>query len=98
MRTMFYYDYEPIQEENESKLSSQGDIRTDRSNTDESFSLDVHQYIDFCDEPVDGDNLCERKPSEGRGRAFSEVQDVQQKYSVGVHPDKTLKPSFTQQK
>jgi len=51
MRTMmFYHEYEPIVEENESKLSSQGDIRTDMSNTEESFVIDVHQYIEFCDE------------------------------------------------
>eukprot|EP00354_Favella_ehrenbergii_P006861 CAMPEP_0170476278 /NCGR_PEP_ID=MMETSP0123-20130129/17730_1 /TAXON_ID=182087 /ORGANISM="Favella ehrenbergii, Strain Fehren 1" /LENGTH=73 /DNA_ID=CAMNT_0010747231 /DNA_START=1065 /DNA_END=1286 /DNA_ORIENTATION=- len=47
---MFYHEYEPIVEENESKLSSQGDIRTDMSNTEESFVIDVHQYIEFCDE------------------------------------------------
>jgi hypothetical protein len=47
---MFYFNYETIQEENESKLSSEGEIRTDRSNTDESFCLDLNQYIDFCDE------------------------------------------------
>jgi len=41
MRAMFYHPYEPIEEENESKLSSQGSIRTDLSNTDESFNLDV---------------------------------------------------------
>ena len=51
MRAMFYHPYEPIEEENESKLSSQGSIRTDLSNTDESFNLDVQQYVDFCDEP-----------------------------------------------
>lgn len=51
IRAMFYHPYEPIEEENESKLSSQGSIRTDLSNTDESFNLDVQQYVDFCDEP-----------------------------------------------
>ena len=50
---MFYFAYEPIAEENESKLSSQGSIRTDRSNTDESFELNVEQYIDFCEEPAE---------------------------------------------
>ena len=39
---MFYFQYETIEEENESKLSSEGEIRTDVSNTDESFSLDVN--------------------------------------------------------
>ena len=53
MRAMFYHPYEPIEGENESKLSSQGSIRTDLSNTEESFNLDVEQYIDFCDEPCE---------------------------------------------
>ena len=53
LRTIFYTHYEPIQEESESKLSSQGEIRTDLSNTDESFALDLNQYIDFCDEYVE---------------------------------------------
>ena len=57
LRTMFYFHYEPIQEENESKLSSEGEIRTDVSN-DESFVLDLNQYIDFCDEPAE-ENRCE---------------------------------------
>lgn len=68
---MFFFNYEPIKEENESKLSSQGDIRTDMS--DESFVLDVHQYIDFCDEaPEDGADGGRASP--GRGRALSEEQ------------------------
>ena len=37
---MFYFTCEPIDEENESRLSSEGEIRTDVSNTDESFELD----------------------------------------------------------
>ncbi len=54
---MFYFPYEPIEEENESKLSSVGEIRTDRSNTDESFELDLNQCIDLCDEePVEGED------------------------------------------
>ena len=52
---MFYFPYEPIEEENESKLSSEGEIRTDVSNTDESFELNIQQYIEICDEP--GDNM-----------------------------------------
>lgn len=36
-RQIFYCHYEPIAEEAESKLSSEGEIRTDVSNTDESF-------------------------------------------------------------
>lgn len=44
---MFYYDFDTIEEENESKLSSQGDIRTDISNANESM---IYQYIDFCSE------------------------------------------------
>ena len=56
LRTMFYFNYEPIQEVNESKLSSEGEIRTDKSNTDESFELDLNQYIDFCDEPTEGNH------------------------------------------
>lgn len=68
---MFFYNYEPIREENESKLSSQGDIRTDMS--DESFVLDVHQYIDFCDEGAeDGSDGARASPA--RGRALSEEQ------------------------
>ena len=55
LRTMFYFPYEPIEEENESKLSSEGEIRTDVSNTDESFELNIQQYIEICDEP--GDNM-----------------------------------------
>ena len=50
---MFYCEYDTILEERESKLSSQGDIRTDLSNTDESFVLDVNQYLDFCDDADD---------------------------------------------
>jgi len=73
LRTMFFYDYEPIKEENESKCSSQGDIRTDMSNTDESFVLDVRHYIDFCDDAADG--VSERSlSSPGRVRALSEEQ------------------------
>ena len=50
---MFFFNYnESILEVNESKLSSEGEIRTDLSNTDESFELDLNQYIDFCDEPA----------------------------------------------
>jgi len=41
LRTMFYFTCEPIDEENESRLSSEGEIRTDVSNTDESFELDL---------------------------------------------------------
>lgn len=51
--TMFYCEYETIAEENESKLSSQGDIRTDISNTGESIELNLNQYIEFCEEPVE---------------------------------------------
>ena len=47
---MFYFPYEPIEEENESKLSSVGEIRTDRSNTDESFEFDLSNCINFCDD------------------------------------------------
>ena len=47
---MFYFPYEPIEEENESKLSSVGEIRTDRSNTDESFEFDLNNCINFCDD------------------------------------------------
>lgn len=50
---MFYFPYEPIEEENESKLSSIGEIRTDRSNTDESFELDLNQCIQISDEELD---------------------------------------------
>ena len=53
LRNIYYFYYEPIVEENESKLSSEGEIRTDRSNTDESFEIDLEQYINFCDEPND---------------------------------------------
>lgn len=67
---MFYTNYEPIEEENESKLSSEGEIRTDRSNTDESFVLDMNQYIDFCDEPAE-ENHC-ASPTE-RARANSHM-------------------------
>ena len=48
---MFYFPYDPIEEENESKLSSEGEIRTDVSNTDESFELNLQQYMEICDEP-----------------------------------------------
>ena len=48
---MFYFPYDPIEEENESKLSSEGEIRTDVSNTDESFELNLQQYVEICDEP-----------------------------------------------
>ena len=51
LRTMFYFPYDPIEEENESKLSSEGEIRTDVSNTDESFELNLQQYMEICDEP-----------------------------------------------
>lgn len=47
---MFYCHHEPIAEEAESKLSSEGEIRTDVSNTDESFELQLQPYIDFCDD------------------------------------------------
>jgi hypothetical protein len=50
-RSIFYTHYEPIAEENESKLSSEDEIRTDVSNTDESFELDFQPNLDFCDEP-----------------------------------------------
>lgn len=43
---MFYCHFDPIDEEAESKLSSEGEIRTDVSNTDESFELPI---IDFCE-------------------------------------------------
>ena len=53
---MFYFPYDPIEEENESKLSSEGEIRTDVSNTDESFELNLQQYMEICDEPNENMN------------------------------------------
>ena len=41
LRNICYFYYEPIEEVNESKLSSEGEIRTDLSNTDESFEIDL---------------------------------------------------------
>ena len=76
-RTMFYCEYEPIEEERESKLSSQGDIRTDLSNSDESFVLDVNQYIDICDEPGDKDDNQEGADLVmTRARSISQPQGV----------------------
>lgn len=68
IRPMFYFNYETIKEENESKLSSEGEIRTDRSNTDESFCLDLNQYIDFCD-----DMPAAQDEENGRLRANSNI-------------------------
>lgn len=65
---MFYYDFDTIEEENESKLSSQGDIRTDISNANESM---IYQYIDFCSEQEE----CEVEPCFERTRSFSLKDD-----------------------
>ena len=71
---MFYCDYEPIEEERESKLSSQGDIRTDLSNSDESFVQDV---IDICDEPGDKDDNQEGADlCMNRARSISQPQGI----------------------
>ena len=71
LRTMFFFEYEPIQEENESKLSSQGDIRTDLSNTDDSFELDVNQITNFCDEPGESEEEAEQELPLTRARSIS---------------------------
>ena len=72
----FYHDLEKIQEANESKLSSEGEIRTDMSNTDESFNLDLEQYIDFCDDPKE-DNLVYSSSSRRRSRSYAlDIQDI----------------------
>ena len=72
----FYHDLEKIQEANESKLSSDGEIRTDMSNTDESFNLDLEQYIDFCDDPKE-DNLVYSNSSRRRSRSYAlDIQDI----------------------
>ena len=71
----FYFDYETIEEERESKLSSQGDIRTDLSNSDESF---VHDVIDICDEPGDKDDNQEGADLVmTRARSISQPQGIQ---------------------
>lgn len=65
-----------MSEANESKLSSQGEIRTDMSNTDESFNLDLEQYINFCDDPKE-DNLVYSSSSRRRSRSYVlDIQDV----------------------
>ncbi len=68
---MFFFEYEPIVEENESKLSSQGDIRTDLSNTDDSFELDVNHVLNFCDEPGESEEEAEEEPPLARARSIS---------------------------
>ena len=47
-------------------MSSEGEIRTDRSNTDESFVLDLNQYIDLCDDQQPDEDLlgCVTTPTE----------------------------------
>ena len=47
-------------------MSSEGEIRTDRSNTDESFVLDLNQYIDLCDDQQPEEDLlgCVTTPTE----------------------------------
>ena len=72
----FYHDLEKVSEANESKLSSEGEIRTDISNTDESFNLDLEQYINFCDDPKE-DNLVYSESSRRRSRSYVlKIQDV----------------------
>ena len=68
---MFFFEYEPIVEENESKLSSQGDIRTDLSNTDDSFELDVNHVLNFCDEPGDSEEEAREELQLTRARSIS---------------------------
>lgn len=68
---MFFFEYEPIVEEEESKLSSQGDIRTDLSNTDDSFELDVNHVLNFCDEPGESEEESEGELPLARTRSIS---------------------------
>ena len=68
---MFFFEYEPIVEEEESKLSSQGDIRTDLSNTDDSFELDVNHVLNFCDEPGESEEEAEEELPLARTRSIS---------------------------
>ena len=68
---MFYCEYEPIVEENESKLSSQGDIRTDLSNTDDSFEVDVNHVLNFCDDPGESEEEADEELPLARTRSIS---------------------------
>ena len=68
---MFYCEYEPIVEENESKLSSQGDIRTDLSNTDDSFEVDVNHVLNFCDDPRESEEEADEELPLARARSIS---------------------------
>lgn len=78
---MFYCEYEPIEEENESKLSSEGEIRTDVSNTDDSFNIDLDAYVDICEEPSNDHRRASIGSSrmEARGRS----QDALARVSSG---------------
>ena len=76
-----------MSEANESKLSSEGEIRTDMSNTDESFNLDLEQYINFCDDPKE-DNLVYSNSSRRRSRPYVlDIQDVDVEYSSSCLSD-----------
>ena len=76
-----------MSEANESKLSSEGEIRTDMSNTDESFNLDLEQYINFCDDPKE-DNLVYSNSSRRRSLPYVlDIQDVDVEYSSSCLSD-----------
>lgn len=57
------------------------------SNTDESFNLDLEQYINFCDDPKE-DNLVYSNSSRRRSRPYVlDIQDVDVEYSSSCLSD-----------